>query len=80
MSRERRDVLETTAAPDYSALNRMYHRFRAGHLDKMNEALLSTLDNGGWVQEDAITLDSTLFSPDPCRRLRSDPPRQAVQT
>ncbi len=80
MSRERRDVLELTAAPDYSTLNQMYHRFRAGRLDKMNEALLRTLDNGGWVQEDAITLDSTLFSPDPCRRLRSDPPRQAVQT
>ncbi|GIV84241.1 MAG: hypothetical protein KatS3mg052_1248 [Candidatus Roseilinea sp.] len=75
MSQELRDVL--TAAPDYSTLNRMYHRFR---VDKMNEALLRALDNGGLVQEDAIRLDSTLLSPDPCQRLLSDPPRQAVQT
>ncbi|GIV85437.1 MAG: hypothetical protein KatS3mg052_2444 [Candidatus Roseilinea sp.] len=80
MRRELRDVLELTAAPDYSTLNRMYHRFRAGHLDKMNEALLSTLDNGGLVQEDASRLDSTLLSPDECRCLLSEPPRQAVQT
>ncbi|GIV85843.1 MAG: hypothetical protein KatS3mg052_2850 [Candidatus Roseilinea sp.] len=63
MSQELRDVLELTVVPDYSTLNRMYHRFRASHLDKMNEALLSTLDNGGLVQEDAITLDSTGFRP-----------------
>ncbi|GIV82994.1 MAG: hypothetical protein KatS3mg052_2381 [Candidatus Roseilinea sp.] len=80
MSQELRDALELTAVPDYSTLNRMYHRFRASHLDKMNEALLRALDNGGLVQEDAITLDSTLFSPDECQRLLSDPPRQAVQT
>jgi hypothetical protein len=52
--------------PDYSTLNRMYHRFRASHLDTMNEALLSTLDNGSngsAIQEDAITLDSTGFRP-----------------
>jgi hypothetical protein len=63
MSKELRDVLELTSVPDYSTLNRMYHRFRASHLDKMNEALLDTLDNGGPVQEDAITLDSTGFRP-----------------
>ncbi|GIV85132.1 MAG: hypothetical protein KatS3mg052_2139 [Candidatus Roseilinea sp.] len=63
MSQELRDALELTAVPDYSTLNRMYHRFRASHLDKMNEALLRALDNGGLVQEDAITLDSTGFRP-----------------
>ncbi|GIV84514.1 MAG: hypothetical protein KatS3mg052_1521 [Candidatus Roseilinea sp.] len=60
MSQELRDALELTAVPDYSTLNRMYHRFR---VDKMNEALLRALDNGGLVQEDAITLDSTGFRP-----------------
>lgn len=63
MSKELRDVLELTRVPDYSTLNRMYHRFRASHLDKMNEALLSTLDHGNPVQEEAITLDSTGFRP-----------------
>lgn len=63
MSKELRDVLELTSVPDYSTLNRMYHRFRASHLDKMNEALLSSLDNGSPVQEDVITLDSTGFRP-----------------
>jgi len=37
---ELRDALELTRAPDYSTLNRMYHRFQASHLNKMNEALL----------------------------------------
>jgi hypothetical protein len=63
MSKELRDVLELTGVPDYSTLNRMYHRFRASHLDKMNATLLDTLDNGSPVQEDAITLDSTGFRP-----------------
>lgn len=66
MSKELRDALELTSVPDYSTLNRMYHRFRASHLDKMNEVLLSTLDNGSPVrpvQEDAITLDSTGYRP-----------------
>jgi hypothetical protein len=31
MSKELRDALELTRAPDYSTLNRMYHRFRASH-------------------------------------------------
>lgn len=63
MSQELRDALELTSVPDYSTLNRMDHRFRASHLDKMNEALLSRLDNGRAVQEDTITLDSTGFRP-----------------
>ncbi|MFC1463748.1 MAG: transposase [Candidatus Brachytrichaceae bacterium NZ_4S206] len=63
MSKELRDALELKRVPDYSTLNRMYHRFRASHLDKMNEVLLSTLDNGSPVQEDAITLDSTGYRP-----------------
>jgi hypothetical protein len=63
MSKELRDMLELTGVPDYSTLNRMYHRFRASHLDKMNEALKSTLDRGNPVQEEAITLDSTGFRP-----------------
>ncbi len=43
MSQELRAVLELSKVPDYSTLNRMYHRFRASHLDKMIEALLSRL-------------------------------------
>ncbi len=47
MSQELRAVLELSAVPDYSTLNRMYHRFRASHLDQMldqmNEALLDSL-------------------------------------
>lgn len=63
MSKELRDVLELTSVPDYSTLNRMYHRFRVSHLDKMSEALLSTLENGYPVQEEVSTLDSTGFRP-----------------
>ncbi len=63
MSKELRDALGLTGVPDYSTLNRMYHRFRASHLDKMNETLLATVDNGSAVVEDAITLDSTGYRP-----------------
>lgn len=63
MSKELRDALELKSVPDYSTLNRMYHRFRASHLDKMNETLLSSLNDGEPVQEEVITLDSTGFRP-----------------
>jgi len=46
--------------PDYSTLNRMYHRFRASHLDKMNEALLK---QAGLVEEEVIAVDATGFRP-----------------
>jgi hypothetical protein len=39
----------------------MYHRFRASHLDKMNEALLSSVT--GLVEAEVIALDATGFSP-----------------
>ena len=63
MSKELRDALELTRVPDYSTLNRMYHRFRASHLDKMNEALLSTLKQAGLVEEEVIAVDATGFRP-----------------
>jgi hypothetical protein len=63
MSKELRDALELTRVPDYSTLNRMYHRFRASHLDKMNEALLSTLKQAGLVKEEVIAVDATGFRP-----------------
>jgi len=60
MSKELRDALELTRVPDYSTLNRMYHRFRASHLDKMNEALLK---QAGLVEEEVIAVDATGFRP-----------------
>jgi hypothetical protein len=63
MSKELRDALELTRVPDYSTLNRMYHRFRASHLDKMNEALLSTLKQARLVEEEVIAVDATGFRP-----------------
>jgi len=69
MSKELRDALELTGVPDYSTLNRMYHRFRASHLDKLNETLLATLDDGQGqgqgqgIVEDTLTLDSTGYRP-----------------
>jgi len=63
MSKELRDALELTRVPRYSTLNRMYHRFRASHLDKMNETLLSELNKAGLVQEEVIAVDSTGFRP-----------------
>jgi hypothetical protein len=41
----------------------MYHRFRASHLDKMNEALLSTLKQAGLVEEEVIAVDAIGFRP-----------------
>jgi len=63
MSKELRDAPGLTRVPHYSTLNRMYHRFRASHLDKMNETLLSKLNKAGLVQEEVIAVDSTGFRP-----------------
>jgi len=67
MSRELRELPELIEVPNFSTLSRMYHRFRASHLDKLNQSLLDTMNaNNGDSQpaiEDTITLDSTGYSP-----------------
>ncbi|BCX03234.1 MAG: hypothetical protein KatS3mg053_1172 [Candidatus Roseilinea sp.] len=63
ISKTLRDVLELMRIPDDSARSRMAPRFQAGYQDKMSELLLSSLNDGGLIQEDAITLDSTSFRP-----------------
>lgn len=63
MSKELRDALALTRVPHPGTLNRIYHHFRASHLDKMNEALLSHLEDSNPVQEDAIVLNTTSVRP-----------------
>ena len=57
---------------------RMYHRFRASHLDKMNEALLSTLKQAGLVEEEVIRGGRDWVSPDERQRLLSNATWQAI--
>lgn len=45
--------------PDHSTLYRMYKRLRMSHLKALNEQLLQALE----IQEEAIAIDSTGFSP-----------------
>lgn len=59
MSEELRKALGLVEAPDHSTMNRMYHKFRASHLDRMNEELLK----GMKIEEETVTMDSTGYRP-----------------